>query len=312
MTVFLEFFFCHLTFPLLWFFFKHNMTDSEKTLTRTCFTLQDNVRKETNSTLPRKCFFRQRAHCNPLSDAYLSYPPSPDYVDWRLHYPSFFKSNDTEKLYLNTTSHPIDYAHVIDDQFNGKSISTSRVEILDVGCGYGGLSLALATLYPETLILGMEIREKVTNYLGEKICSLRKLHQDDKKYANVAVIRTNVMKFLVNYFRKGQLNKMFFCYPDPHFKRSNQRRRIISPALLSMYAYLMKTGARIYCVTDVEELHNWNISKLHAHPLFKQVIVSSDTFAQDPCIHAMLSSTEEGNKARRLKRECYSCVFERV
>jgi hypothetical protein len=49
-------------------------------------------------------------------------------------------------------------------------------------------------------------------------------------------------------------------------------------------------------VTDVEDLYNWNISKLNAHPLFKQVIVSSETFAEDPCINAMLSSTEEGNK----------------
>ena len=39
---------------------------------------------------------------------------------------------------------------------------------------------------------------------------------------------TNAMKYLANFIRKGQLSKMFFCFPDPHFKEKNHRRRIIS------------------------------------------------------------------------------------
>lgn len=41
------------------------------------------------------------------------------------------------------------------------------------------------------------------------------------------MIRTNTMKLLLNYFYKGQLDKMFFCFADPHFKRYNHRKRII-------------------------------------------------------------------------------------
>jgi tRNA G46 methylase TrmB len=32
------------------------------------------------------------------------------------------------------------------------------VEVLDIGCGFGGLLIALAPLLPETLILGMYLR----------------------------------------------------------------------------------------------------------------------------------------------------------
>ena len=42
------------------------------------------------------------------------------------------------------------------------------------------------------------------------------------------MMRTNAMKYLANFIRKGQLSKMFFCFPDPHFKEKNHRRRIIS------------------------------------------------------------------------------------
>jgi tRNA (guanine-N7-)-methyltransferase len=47
------------------------------------------------------------------------------------------------------------------------------------------------------------------------------------QYGNITVLRTNAMKYLPNYFEKGQLEKMFFLFPDPHFKEKNHRRRII-------------------------------------------------------------------------------------
>ena len=68
------------------------------------------------------------------------------------------------------------------------------------------------------VILGMEIRSKVST-------DLRENHPG--RYGNVAVVRTNSMRYLPNYFAKAQLSKMFFLFPDPHFKKSNHRRRII-------------------------------------------------------------------------------------
>ena len=35
------------------------------------------------------------------------------------------------------------------------------VTILDIGCGFGGLTVGLASLYQDELVLGMEIRAKV-------------------------------------------------------------------------------------------------------------------------------------------------------
>ena len=51
----------------------------------------------------------------------------------------------------------------------------SEVSILDIGCGFGGLTLGLSELYPDKLILGMEIRAKVTkqyHYPDVKVSSL--------------------------------------------------------------------------------------------------------------------------------------------
>lgn len=88
----------------------------------------------------------------------------------------------------------------------------------------------------------MEIRVKVSDYVIDRITALRQKNSETSAYQNIACIRTNAMKYLPNYFKKGQLEKMFFLYPDPHFKRSKHKWRIINQALLSEYAYVLQKG----------------------------------------------------------------------
>lgn len=67
-------------------------------------------------------------------------------------------------------------------------------------------------------MLGLEIRVKVADYVRDRTLALREQHKDSgdgMMYQNMNCIRTNAMKYLPNYFRKGQLTKMFFLYPDP-------------------------------------------------------------------------------------------------
>ncbi len=63
--------------------------------------------------------------------------------------------------------------------------------------------MALAPLYPETLMLGLELRIKVSDYVQDRIRALR--HQKSGHYGNVACLRTNAMKYLPNYFEKQQV-----------------------------------------------------------------------------------------------------------
>jgi tRNA (guanine-N7-)-methyltransferase len=90
-------------------------------------------------------------------------------------------------------------------------------------------------MFPDTLMLGMEIRVKVSEYVKDRIKSLRLLHPGS--YQNVACLRSNAMKYLPCFFEKGQLTKIFFLFPDPHFKKSKHKWRIINETLLAEYAY---------------------------------------------------------------------------
>lgn len=52
----------------------------------------------------------------------------------------------------------------------------------------------------------------MTNYVKERIGALRREHRG-QQYGNISAIRTNTQKYLVNFFAKGQLTKLFFLFP---------------------------------------------------------------------------------------------------
>lgn len=118
------------------------------------------------------------------------------------------------------------------------------------------------------------------------------------------------MKFLPNFFDKGQLSKIFICFPDPHFKARKHKARIVSATLNSEYAYILQPGGIIYTITDVEDLHLWMVEHLEAHPLFERV--SNDGEKKDECVRVMSTETEESKKVERNKGPKYVALFRRL
>ncbi|XP_062233210.1 tRNA (guanine-N(7)-)-methyltransferase-like [Phragmites australis] len=237
--------------------------------------------------LPRKRFYRARAHSNPLSDSHFPVPVSPDEFGLSQHYPRYFPA----------------------DKGGGEEAPPPpRIRFADVGCGFGGLLVGLSTLFPDTLMIGMELRDKVTEYVKERILALRA--SNPGQYDNISVVRTNSMKYIPNYFRKAQLSKMFFLFPDPHFKEKNHRRRVISMQLLDEYAYVMEAGGIIYTITDVEELGEWMRSCLEKHPLFEAV--PGEEIKADPVVKLLSTATEEGQKVARNGGQIFPAIFRRI
>ncbi|KAM4700615.1 tRNA (guanine-N(7)-)-methyltransferase [Discoglossus pictus] len=245
---------------------------------------------------PQKRYYRQRAHSNPMADHSFQYPLKPELMDWSEYYPEFFKPLTNDDRHDDVKDVEEDKKHM------------HQVEFADIGCGYGGLLVALSPMFPNTLMLGLEIRVKVSDYVQDRIKSLRSSHPG--QYQNIACIRSNAMKYLPNFFRKAQLSKMFFLFPDPHFKKTKYKWRIISSTLLAEYAYVLRVGGLVYTITDVEEVHEWMVKHFTEHPLFERV--SKEKLEEDIIVDKLGTSTEEGKKVQRNKGQNFLAVFCRV
>jgi len=105
---------------------------------------------------------------------------------------------------------------------------------------------------------------------------------------------------------------MFFLFPDPHFKRKKHKARIITPQLLSEYAYVLKLGGLLYTATDVFELHEWMVKHCDDHPLFERVDTLPGIFDNDPCVTYVMEGTEEGKKVERNGGSKWLAVYRRI
>lgn len=211
-------------------------------------------------------------------------------MDWSQHYPAFIASGQDPNPSSNFPQ------------------MSKQVTVADIGCGFGGLLFALSPKLPTSLILGLEIRTSVTSYVRDKTTALRTQHPDS--YQNVSCIRANTMKFLPNFFRKGQLEKIFLCFPDPHFKARKHKARIVSTSLCAEYAYVMRPGGKVYTITDVEDLHLWMVEHFMGSPSFERV---KDVEEEgDELVGVMRTETEEGKKVSRNEGRKFVAVFRRL
>ena len=249
--------------------------------------------------------FRARAHSNPLADGFFFVPQSPSLAPW-------------SKLFDSSLDNP-------------------KVDWLDIGCGYGGLVMYLGKRYPGKFIVGMEIRERVAEYCNERLKEAREREGERKDeegksrtdandetknsnekdteeqihlFGNVAFVRMNVMKYLTNWFTRASLEKLFFCYPDPHFKRKKNRQRIISFTLLAEYAYVLRPNGILYTVTDVEELHEWMQQRLLGFPLFRRRSASEES--NDPICEIIRNQTDEAKRVEKGGRTKHFASYQRL
>ena len=143
-----------------------------------------------------------------------------------MHYPAFFgiPDNHKDEVFANTYKHPITYLN--EEQVAEKRAQGHDFEkvptIVDIGCGYGGLMFELNKEFPDQLILGMEIRDVVANFVVSKINSTR-VNSGYKECTNIGVVKTNTMKTIHNYFKKESVSAFI---DNPHLLMAKARKNV--------------------------------------------------------------------------------------
>jgi tRNA (guanine-N7-)-methyltransferase len=248
--------------------------------------------------------FRARAHSNPLNDGAFDAPLT-----------SAHFAADTLPSLLGRS--------VVSANQAAAPLS---VHWCDMGCGYGGLLASLSVAFPDKNILGLEIRERVAEFCLERVKDLRREYGASDRavtvdtatgerrcgaYTNIGFVRTNGMKYLCSYFPKHSLEKMFFCYPDPHFKRRRHRQRVISDQLLAEYAYVLKPDVGVaYIVSDVPELFTWMNERFARCPLFRRR--TSEEIEADPVVAFVRDMTDEAARVDKSTRGKQDASFLRI
>lgn len=120
---------------------------------------------------------------------------------------------------------------------------------LDIGCARGKFLLQMAPLYPNINFLGVEIREPLVIEANEQ--------RDRLQLSNLHFLFCNINLYiepLLRSFPPKTLQWVTIQFPDPWFKRSHQKRRVVQPNLVQAIAdYLVDTGS-VFLQSDIKEV----------------------------------------------------------
>jgi len=119
---------------------------------------------------------------------------------------------------------------------------------LELACGKGEYTVALARLYPGRNFIGVDLK-------GNRIWSGAKKALDEG-LKNVAFLRTQI-ESITGYFAEGEVSEIWITFPDPQLRMSKAKKRLTHPRFLRLYKKIMKEGGFIHLKTDSPDLYNF-------------------------------------------------------
>lgn len=126
--------------------------------------------------------------------------------------------------------------------------------ILELGCGKGEYSLALAEKNPTKNFIGVDIKG-ARFWRGAKTAL-------ESNMTNVAFLRTQIE--LINLcFAKNEIDEIWITFPDPQIKYTRTKHRLTNQEFLKKYHEILKPDGIIHLKTDSEFMHGYTLGLLH-------------------------------------------------
>ncbi len=120
--------------------------------------------------------------------------------------------------------------------------------VLELGCGKGEYTIALAQRNPDINYIGVDIKG-ARLWKGAKFATLNQM-------PNVAFLRTRI-DFIKSIFAPGEVSEIWITFADPQPKSTN--RRLTSPVFLDRYRAFLKPGGIVNLKTDSQLLHEYTL-----------------------------------------------------
>lgn len=136
--------------------------------------------------------------------------------------------------------------------------------VLELGCGKGEYTLALAKEFPNINVIGIDIKG-ARLWRGAKTALETGLE-------NVRFLRAQI-ELLPQVFDTSEISEIWITFPDPQIKYKRQKHRLVNLKFLNMYKALLKENGLIHLKTDSEFLHGYTLGLLQG--LAKEIVYSN-------------------------------------
>ena len=126
--------------------------------------------------------------------------------------------------------------------------------VLELGCGKGEYSVALAQKYPDKNFIGIDIKG-ARFWRGAKTAI-------EENIPNVAFLRTQI-ELIDHAFAENEVDEIWITFPDPQIKYKRTKHRMTNATFLERYKQILKPEGVVNLKTDSEFMHGYTLGLLH-------------------------------------------------
>ena len=166
-----------------------------------------------------------------------------------------FKENETFKNVIQPTRDAlVNQEFHLKGNWNASFFKNENPLVLELGCGKGEYSVALAQKYPNKNFIGIDIKG-ARFWRGAKTALEEDLN-------NVAFLRTQIE--LIDYtFAEKEVDEIWITFPDPQIKYKRTKHRMTNSTFLKRYKAILKPEGIVNLKTDSEFMHGYTLGLLH-------------------------------------------------
>jgi tRNA (guanine-N7-)-methyltransferase len=151
--------------------------------------------------------------------------------------------------------HPLleyqDQSHQLKGNWH-KEFNSKKPIILELGCGRGEYTVALAQRFKEKNFIGIDIKG-ARLWRGAKTA-----HENSMK--NIRFMRTKV-DFIDKLFSNDEVEEIWLTFSDPQPKKP--RKRLTSPLFIDRYKKILNLKGIIHLKTDSDLLYNYTLDEIN-------------------------------------------------
>ncbi len=126
--------------------------------------------------------------------------------------------------------------------------------VLELGCGKGEYTIALAEKNPDKNYIGVDIKG-ARFWRGAKTAL-------ENQLSNVAFLRSQI-ELIDLLFDENEVSEIWITFPDPQIKYKRTKHRLTNTEFLHKYDKVLNSDGVIHLKTDSEFMHGYTLGLLH-------------------------------------------------
>lgn len=174
--------------------------------------------------------------------------------------------------------------------------------VLEIGCGMGETTAAIAAAHPEVNFLGCEVFVAGVGALAKRL--------DEMQLENVRIIRHDAVEVVRDMIPDNFLAGVHIYFPDPWRKARHHKRRLLAQPFIGALVSKIAPGGYIHCATDWENYAEQMMEVLSAEPKLRNLHDGFSPVMANPI--AERPQTKFQARGERLGHGIWDLVFTRI